>query len=525
MHPRKESLGDMRTVDDSLELVTKGTSLPSRFEVRKELGSGGFGAVFEAWDHERESLVAVKILRDFNARTLFRFKQEFRGLAGIVHPNLVTLYELLQDDGRWFFTMELIQGKDFLYYARINPFSHSMDADVSEGLAEQTTLDGLPPETDPYIGALDIPAPRFDESNLRKALIQLAQGLETLHLAGKLHCDVKPSNVLVTPEERVVLLDFGLITERVEPEALRRLSKSTGGGHFFGTPHYMSPEQAKGVELTPASDWYSVGVMLYEALAGVFPIDGNSTLQVLLRKQSRTPKLLHDINPNVPEDLAMLCMKMLERDPGDRAGAREVFELLGSGQSRRSRSTSISFDQPAAFVGRRNEMRRMRDSVERLASGQGGFINVSGRSGMGKTTLARAFLDSYVHPLENVIVLEGRCHENESVPFKVFDSLVDMLSRYLEHLPGDDVLGLVPRDVTALTRLFPTLSRIDALREASETGTQLGSRQRERAFAALRELLGLLASRHRLVLFVDDVQWGDEDSATLLEHLLRPPGQ
>ena len=140
-----------------------------RFEVLEEVGRGGMGIVYAAWDSERRERVALKTLTRSSPTSIYRIKQEFRGLAHVVHQHLVRLHELFEDQGRWCFTLELVPGDTLLRALR------------------------------------DVPL-----EAIRPALRQLADGISALHAAGKLHRDLKPSNVMLTPDQRVVILDFGL---------------------------------------------------------------------------------------------------------------------------------------------------------------------------------------------------------------------------------------------------------------------------------------------------------------------------
>ncbi len=176
-----------------------------RFAVVRRLGAGGMGVVYEVWDREREAPFALKTLRSLSPHRLSLFKNEFRALRGLSHRNLVTLGELMKDRNHWFFTMELVDGEPF-----------------------QSWVYPEQPET----GA------RFDEPRLREGLRQLAGALRALHRYGKVHCDIKPSKVLVTRDGRVVVLDFGLVRDVRGPE--------DGNDHVMGTPAYMAPEQARG---------------------------------------------------------------------------------------------------------------------------------------------------------------------------------------------------------------------------------------------------------------------------------------
>ena len=506
--------------------------LPERFQVRRTLGTGGFGAVYEVYDREFSSLVALKVLTHLSAQTLLSFKREFRGLAGIVHDNLVTLYDFMHANDLWFFTMELLDGADFLRAVRTSPSTRA--AGDMEPCAEDVTLDGHLPTLD----ASELLSSRllssklvedepesFDEERLRDGMRQLVEGIEKLHRSGIVHRDIKPSNVWVTEEGRVVVLDFGLIVEATPSASVSHLQSQDEGRpvSFVGTPHYMAPEQALGQEIGPATDYYSVGVILYESLTGRRPIDGASALQVLLRKQSAAPLHVLDLNPDAPIDLAELCMRLLERVPERRPGYDEIVASLERVRVAPPRAPMRAVF-PEVFVGRGPQIVQIHEAIERAsAASRVCFVNVRGPSGIGKSAL----LDRVVSQLEmdsGNLVLRGRCFENESVPFKAVDQLVDALGEVLACFSPERRAGFCPRALAALARLFPSLERLDTLEVVSDIASVADSlEQRRIGFDGFRRLLGELGESHELFLVLDDVQWGDEDSAALVEYLLQPP--
>jgi len=183
----------------------------SRFSIRRFIGEGAFGVVYEAYDSHRQGLVALKTLRHLTPESLYRLKREFRSLADLRHVNLVEFHELLLMEDTWFITMELVDGVDFLRWVR--PAStETIDAGTATHTADapltgQTEPD--PPRKTPRDAAT---ASAIQTDRLRDALRQLCVGVSAVHSTGRLHRDLKPQNVLVTREGRVVILDFGLIT-------------------------------------------------------------------------------------------------------------------------------------------------------------------------------------------------------------------------------------------------------------------------------------------------------------------------
>jgi serine/threonine protein kinase len=536
-----------------------------RLRVVRTLGAGGIGVVYEVMDRARGTRVALKTLQRLDGEHLLRFKREFRLLQGLHHRNLVQLGELQEAGGRWFFTMELLHGVDFASYATGTPlpalFSDtgrmappSISLDMSTATAVTSSLRDLPADAASVLAPAAPPRQHeLDEARLREGLRQLAAGLEALHRAGMIHRDIKPHNVMVcsgsswvpsgdddsdgVPEhDRVVLLDFGMVSDT---RAWDDDDVNAGG-----TPAYMAPEQADGAAV-PASDWYAVGVMLYQALTGIRPFDGH-VAYVLMEKQRRdpVPPSLVDAGLAVPADLEALCMALLARDPRARPTGAEVLARLAGESAQVPEIRMAELD--VALIGRAAEMEAMRAAWARTAPAHPVVTLVHGASGMGKTALvdgfARALAEGSGGP--RALVLRGRCYEREEVPYKVFDGVIDALSRFLKahgRTPASDlddgdtapatdplqdaVQGWVTQELPWLARLFPVLERAQPAGQALiAPGDVREPRElRRRGFAALKSLLGLVAAHQPVALIVDDIQWGDHDSVALLAELLAPP--
>ena len=479
----------------------------ARFERIRRLGEGATGVVYEALDCELGTRVALKTLRRVTAESLAELKREFRAMQDVDHPNLVSLGELVSEGDECFFTMDLIEGVDWLEHVRGSRF-------LVEGFSGTVTepLSGFEQAGPVAATASDA---HYDEPRLRDGLRQLAEALCALHRAGLVHRDVKPSNVRVAPDGRVVLLDFGLVVKASDSAVWTQ--------DVAGTPAYMAPEQVASAKVGPEADWYAVGVLLFEALTGTLPFEGPS-MEVLMRKQreeSRTPSA---VARHVPPALDALTAALLRLDPSARPTGSEVLLALGGAPSLPSLAISGSQTNTTPFVGRVGDLESL-FSAFRASRGEPVTLVVEGESGVGKSALVRQFLLRLVRQVSDVVVLAGRCYERDSVPYRAFDEVVDALARVLSRLPKEEARELVPTKPGPLVKVFPVLGRVAAIAERVR-GEPLGIEPHElraRAFVALRDLFARMAERRPLVLVIDDAQWADADSLALLAKLMRPP--
>ncbi len=482
----------------------------------RRLGSGAVGVVYEALDVERNERVALKTLQTLSPETVLQFKHEFRALQDLQHPNLVSFGELFEQGGDWFFTMELVRGVPFLDYMRRTTIGDDPSEDMASARTEMGT-GSTGAEDDVEVGATTVEH-GFDEARLRHALGQLARGLVTLHAAGKIHRDIKPSNILITDEGRGVLLDFGLVTD------VNRDSESSEQ-QLVGTVAYMAPEQAASKLVGPEADWYSVGVLLYEALTGRLPFTGKR-LEVLANKQRFEPAPPRAVRPDLPRDLDALCEALLHFNPASRPTGRDVLRRLGIDEddATAGMGTLTSTTRAPPFVGRESEAVQLREAYDAVQNGNAVTVVVEGASGVGKSSLVHHFIAELTALAAPPVVLSGRCYERESVPYKAFDGVIDAISKHLGRRNQAVATAVVPMTARQIAQVFPVLLRVDAVAQAPVQQDIIDPiEQRTRMFGALRELLRNLAKRHPLVVLVDDLQWADADSLALLAEVFREP--
>ncbi len=502
-----------------------------RFQLRGILGEGGMGVVYEAYDRQRAMHVALKALRHLDALSLYHFKREFRALQNLSHPNIITLYELFCDDEDWFLTMELVDGDDFLTHVRHRRAPVPVGADAPTRTVTSQPAPEFTEETLTSTGGTGDDLPHAGQppdrtksvhsivaiKRLEHALAQLARAVHALHSAGMIHCDLKPSNVLVTPSGRVVLVDFGIVAESSEPEY-----RMAGNRRIRGTPSFMAPEQARGDMPTPAADWYALGVILYICLTGSRPFGGTAT-EILAAKQERDPLPPDAFAHDLPDHLRSLCVDLMARDPAARPRGHEVLSRLGVS------SDNIKISHPSmdghGFVGRKKELATLHMAYNRVAQGEFVWAFVHGRAGMGKSALCRQWLAELEADTTTraPLVLRGRCHERESLSYKAFDGVIDALSNVLVAMPKEEVEEVLGADMELVTRLFPVLSRVENIAQVRPQAVLNRRELRTRAVTALRETFGNLAAIRPIVVFIDNFHWADADSLALLADLFGGP--
>jgi len=460
-------------------MVSEALRDSSRFELVRRVGAGAMGVVYEARRRATGERVALKALHALDAPSLYRLKRAFRAHQEMAHENLIRFTELVEEGGVWYMVMEYVDGTDTLTYVRGG---------------------GAP-----------------DYERARAVVAQIARGLDCLHEAGHVHRDLKPSNVLVEPRGRVVVLDFGLaIGMNRGPDSSDII--------VAGTLPYMAPEQLNSQAVGPPADCYALGALLYELLTGRWPFVG-APMDILTAKLTKRPPPPRALAPDVPEDLDRLCLALLEIDPAKRPSARTVADQVEPHVERSEPAVSIAVKPPASdlVLGREAELARLHQALA-ASRRESQIVVIVGSSGIGKSSLLARFADEARAADPGTIVLTARCHQQEFVPFKAFDAIVDGLSSVLRRMPVREAAALLPRHPGALVAVFPVLSRVDAFAAAPSLGAGAADPQerRELAFTALRETLKRLADRRPLALLIDDFQWADLDSIRLLRHLLRP---
>jgi tetratricopeptide (TPR) repeat protein len=476
----------------------------ARYQPVRQLGIGGMGVVQEVQDCETGEHLALKKMLNTDARSLLRFKREFRVMAELHHPNLVRLHELGFEDGSWFFTMELVRGRDLLQ-ATAPPAPNPNAQETAEYPPPDPAL--LHPKEDPPAQARpQVSVARLEA--LRELFRQLLLALEFLHSHQIVHRDLKPSNILVTESGQLKLLDFGLASQ-VDHRS-QGLSRTNSA---VGTLAYMAPEQFNGEPVTSATDLFALGCILYQILTGRLPLDGSPAQVLHARLHQPPPRVERYVA--VPHSIASLCGALMERDPGRRPSIQEIRVALGIEQPSGERTSSER--GATKFIGREREMAHLQTHLERVFAGETRFVLVDGESGIGKSAFAAQFIRSAQR--QGALCFQGRCYEREHLPYVAFDRAIDGLALTLSHWPSARVEPMKP-SLRSASRIFSAL-RILLGEDTHDSNDSLDPlEQTRRAFDGLGAVLTHCQREAPLVFVLDDLQWADEESCALLSELV-----
>ncbi|MBI2571670.1 MAG: protein kinase [Candidatus Schekmanbacteria bacterium] len=549
LNPSAMTAGGQHGGTAAVLLPLPGQLFDGRYEIHSLLGRGGMGSVYRVWDRDGGVELALKVLHVLGTdlETLSRrFRREFRAVAKLQHRNIVSVRDMGSAGGMPYFTMEIVDGMD-----------------LRRHVAAALTAD----ESANAVAALNHPQ-RLNI--LIDTLMQVCAALDYIHVRRFVHRDLKPTNIVVTVGGCVKLMDFGLVREDGQAESIA-LTKS---GIVVGTAAYMSPEQASGERIDARADLYSLGVILYELLAGRLPFQGPSAVSVLFKQVTEEPPPIRGFNPGVVGDLEDIAYRLLRKDPAERFRSAELvsraLSAAGAKIARRANEATEAFAAVVAevpggitgarggsrgaapesssdamtkaverqrpsttketapiwhelfdprLIGRAKELEQLADLLNRTLEGNGDVAFLLGESGIGKSRLADEVARRA--KAKGFRVLKSRCFEGTRIPGNAFVPLLERIERHLRTRPDDAGASLLRQEGLALAELVPAFRELPSLRRLPPPERLGPEQEKYRLLTAVTGMLRNLSTRRPLLLILDDLQWADELSLDLLGHLAR----
>ena len=456
-----------------------------RYHIVEIIGRGGMGHVCLADDIMLDRKVALKFVTEPDeADGLEQLLGEARAAAALDHPFICSIYEVTTLNGRPCIAMEYVRGESLERRLRGGPLRLGEALRVAE---------------------------------------EIAEAVDAAHKRRVVHRDLKPANVMLTEDGHIKVMDFGLATRLPHTDAVDQMvTMAMPSQEVRGTPAYMAPEQIRGAPADRRSDIFAFGILLYELVSGTHPFkrpDIESTFAAILREPAAT---LHDRLPSIPPTVDALLARLLAKDPAARpqsfGDVRSVVRRLSVDLAPSATFAAAIVDRPATdgsarLIGRDAERAHVLRGLHDAKSGRGSLILLFGDAGVGKSRLAEDALGA-ARQL-GCQTLSGRCHEQEGTPALIpFIEVLDEASRLM---PAAVFRQAVKASAPELARLMPELHRLfPDMGPPMELPPQL--RQRF-LFTNIRECLTRAAQFAPLVIFIDDLQWADESTIQLTQHL------
>lgn len=460
-----------------------GTLLAQRYRIEAKLGEGGMGVVYRAHDTLLDRPVAIKALSPhlLGAEGLKRLLREAQSAARLTHPNIVAVYDVIEDDSTRLIVMEYVAG--------------------------QTLRDRIPL---PWPQAVEIAA-------------QVCRALQYAHANGIVHRDIKPENIVITPDGTAKVMDFGLARSEGR-------SRVTQTGLIVGTVAYMAPEQALSGQTDARSDLYSLGCVMFEMVTGRPPFQTDDPISVISMHINVPPVAPRFYNTEIPPALDSIILRLLVKDPTQRyASAEELARILDTAlapveapqdaaaviEAQAAAPSLLEMMARGRLVDREQELAALKGSLDSMLSGRGQAVLVAGEPGIGKTRLAQELL--VFARLRGCLTATGRCYEQEvGIPYL---PVAEALRAVVREISDEHLETLVARHAAELVKLVPELSQ--RIRDLQPSPPLDPDQERLRLFEHVTSFLGATSRARPVVVLLDDLHWADAATLQLLRYVAR----